>query len=256
MEPDREMENFVRDYGTGAQIPDPPAFVNYQAPDAVPSSSARPTYKTANYLRTSNRESPMQSGQDEEPMVNTAGIGAGGGGGRRRTDSYVPEGADVSRRNTQAPPQTNHTAYTNGITGHPNNQSQPSVNSPATSPVSASPSAQATRRQSVAPTQTPQQQLQRVLQDPYAGPVDPTTETYIRVGENTYKVDPSKDPQQSAPSSSRPATAAAPRPAAGSDTDPLMKQLQDLKNTVSTSGSVRRNTVKPKTGSTDRRAHV
>ncbi|KAG6805199.1 hypothetical protein H0H93_005352, partial [Arthromyces matolae] len=26
MEPEKDMENFVRDYGTGNQIPDPPAF--------------------------------------------------------------------------------------------------------------------------------------------------------------------------------------------------------------------------------------
>jgi len=252
MEPEREMENFVRDYGTGGQIPDPPAFVNYQASDAVPSSSARPTYRISNFVRSTNRESPMQlSSQDEEPINNAAGIGAGGGS--RRRDSHMPEGADVSRRNTQASSQVNHTAYTNGISGHLNNQSQPSVvsASPATSPTSASSPAHATRRQSVAPAQTPQQQLQRVLQDPYADPVDPTTEMYIRVGENAYKVDPSKDPQQSAPSSSRSATAPAPKPTAGSDVDPLMKQLQDLKNTVSTTGSVRRNTImKTKIGST------
>jgi hypothetical protein len=72
---------------------------------------------------------------------------------------------------------------------------------------------------------------------------------YIRVGDNAYRVDPSKDPQPSAPASSRPATGN--RPAVGSEADPLMKQLEELKNTVSTTGSVRRNTyIKPKTGST------
>ena len=245
MEPEREMENFVRDYGTGNQIPDPPAFVNYQAPDAIPSSSARPTYRTASFNRASNRESPLRqpTALDEEPIVNTAGIGAGG---NRRADSLGPEGAEVSRRNTQAALQTNHTAYTNGISGHHNQSPVVSNHSPATS----QPPAQVNRRQSTVPTQTPQQQLQRVLQDPFSDSVDPTTETYIRVGENTYKVDPSKDPQQSAPPSGRLAATAASRPAVGSEADPLMKQLEELKNTVSTTGSVRRNTIiKSKTGS-------
>lgn len=251
MEPEREMENFVRDYGTGSQIPDPPAFVNYQAPDAVPSSSARPTYRNANFVRSSNRESPLRqtTALDDEPIVNTAGVGAGGS----RRDSHVPEGADISRRNTQASSQTNHTAYTNGISGYHGNQNQ-SPQPPMVSPISpsAAPSpVQPSRRQSTIPAQTPQQQLQRVLQDPYADPVDPTTDMYIRVGENAYKVDPSKDPQQSAPSapSIRPTSTVAPKPAVGSEADPLMKQLEELKNTVSTTGSVRRNTVtKPKTG--------
>lgn len=250
MEPEREMEIFVRDYGTGGQIPDPPAFVNYQAPDAVPSSSARPTFRTANFIRASNRESPLRQpvALDEEPIINAAGIGAGGG--HRRADSHGVEGADISRRNTQASSQVNHTGYPNGVSGHHTNQSQSPVvltNSSANSPASSSSSAQVNRRQSAIPTQTPQQQLQRVLQDPYADPVEPTTDTYIRVGDNTYKVDPSKDPQLSAPSSSRTAPNTASKPAVGSEADPLMKQLEDLKNSVSTSGSVRRNTViKPK----------
>ena len=39
MDTERDMENFVRDYGTGNAIYDPPQFVNYASPDAVPPAS-------------------------------------------------------------------------------------------------------------------------------------------------------------------------------------------------------------------------
>ena len=241
------MENFVHDYGTGSQIPDPPAFVNYQAPDAIPSSSARPTFRSANFIRASTRESPIRQPTlfDEEPVINAAGIGAGGGHHPR--DPYGPEGGDLSRRNTQNVSTTSHAShppYTNGISGHHGNQNQytsgPS-NSPASAPAS---QAQVTRRQSAIQTQQ-QQQLHRVLQDPYAETIDPTADTYIKVGGNAYKVDPMKDPQQNASSAIRSGSGAASptKTAVGTASDPLFKQLEELKNVVSTSGSVRKNTI-------------
>ncbi|KIY52049.1 hypothetical protein FISHEDRAFT_36010 [Fistulina hepatica ATCC 64428] len=51
METDREMESFVLDYGTGNQIPDPPVFVNYTVPDAIPSSSSEITWRPAHFSR-------------------------------------------------------------------------------------------------------------------------------------------------------------------------------------------------------------
>ncbi|KAF4574500.1 hypothetical protein AB1N83_006750 [Pleurotus pulmonarius] len=84
MDPEKEMENFVRDYGTGSQIPDPPPFINYAAPDAIPSAATRPTSRPARFSRNTNRPAKVNSvpiEDDLEPATNTAGIGAGGGGG-------------------------------------------------------------------------------------------------------------------------------------------------------------------------------
>ncbi|KAL1745761.1 hypothetical protein HDZ31DRAFT_35741 [Schizophyllum fasciatum] len=55
METEKEMENFVLDYGTGNRIPDPPAFVDYNKPDAIPSASSRPTARPAHFTRTTQR---------------------------------------------------------------------------------------------------------------------------------------------------------------------------------------------------------
>ena len=76
------MENFVRDYGTGNAIPDPPAFVNYANPDAVPPSSQRPTTRPASFHRSSQRARPPPSApspppQDDGPPVDNTGIGSG-----------------------------------------------------------------------------------------------------------------------------------------------------------------------------------
>ncbi|PPQ78981.1 hypothetical protein CVT25_002265 [Psilocybe cyanescens] len=252
VEPDKDMENFVRDYGTGNQIPDPPAFVNYQAPDAIPSSSARPTSRAANFVRASSRELPLRQNSmppDDEPSVNTAGIGAGGGAGARRADSYISD-SEVSRQPTRngassssQPQQQN--PYVNGNSTH-------HATSSISSTSGASSSQQAVRRQSnISPPFTQQQQLQRVLQDPHAETIDPTAETYIKVGNQAYKVDLNNDPQQQASgSTSSRQNASALTSTKNGGVDPLMKQLEELQNAVSTSGSVRRNTLhKPKTGS-------
>lgn len=254
------MENFVREYGTGNQIPDPPAFVNYQAPDAIPSTSARPTSRAAQFNRSTSRETPLRQYSmppEEEPVVNTAGIGAGGGAAAsRRNDPYPSESvADVSRqptRNSTVSSQPQTIPYTNGTSNHHHHAG------PSTSPSNAAPSPN--RRQSTLASplaQAQQQQLQRVLQDPYAEPIDPNAETYIKVGNHAYKVDLSNDPQSQqypGPSSSIRQTTnnqltASPTKQNGT-VDPLMKQLEELQNAVSTSGSVRRNTVhKPKQSS-------
>ncbi|KAH9485635.1 Septation protein imp2 [Psilocybe cubensis] len=250
VEPDKDMENFVRDYGTGNQIPDPPAFVNYQAPDAIPSSSARPTSRIANFARATTRELPLRSSSmppDDEPSINTAGIGAGGGG-TRRADSYISD-SEVSRQPTRNGAGSSSQSQQPHINGNSSHHATSSVGSNS----AAASSQQAVRRQStVSPPFTQQQQLQRVLQDPHAETIDPTAETYIKVGNQAYKVDLNNDPQQQASgsSASRQNTTASPSKQNGG-VDPLMKQLEELKNAVSTSGSVRRNTLhKPKTGST------
>lgn len=79
-EPDKDMENFVRDYGTGNALPDPPAFINYANPDAVPASSSRPTSRPANFVRQTTRSAtsrqPSVPPPEEEPPVNMTGVGA------------------------------------------------------------------------------------------------------------------------------------------------------------------------------------
>ncbi|KAF9012617.1 hypothetical protein BDQ17DRAFT_1321593 [Cyathus striatus] len=223
-EPEKEMENFVRDYGTGNQIPDPPSFVNYNTPEAIPSSSSRPTTRPANFQRASQREPPLRQNsiplQDDEPTVNTAGVGAGGGRGRSNTDT---EGSSpLTRQPTQA--------GSSQVNGHSS-----MYNSPAAGPSSSSPPTSSNlQRQFTTATQI---QSSRVPpQDPNAEVIDPTAETYIKVGNNAYKVDLSKDPQQTGPLLHPIALA--------NGEDPLAQRLQELQNAVSTTGSIRKNTMR------------
>ena len=231
------MEGFVRDYGTGNLIPDPPAFVNYQTPDAIPSSSARPTSRPAQFTRSTNREVPIRQNSipvDDEPVTNTAGVGAGGG--LRRTDTHTQrESVDLSRqpsRISQHPSQ--QVPYTNGTSRHQSastiSPSPPTNNSQAV-----------LQRRLTASAQSAQ--LQRVLQDPHAETIDPTAETYIKVGNNAYKVDLSKDPQKQPGPSARNGTTSPTKQNSDATVDPLMKHLEELQNTVSTTGSGRRNTL-------------
>ena len=256
MEIEKEMEGFVRDYGTGGQIPDPPAFVNYQTPDAIPSSSARPTFRLAQFTRSSSREIPIQYNStppDDEPVINTAGVGAGGG--LRRTDTQISEGAGLSRQPTRNSQQASQqqVPQTNG-TSHQRSASSVSPSPPTNTH-------QVLQRRLTASAQSAQ--LQRVLQDPHAEPIDPNAETYIKVGSNAYKVDLSKDPQNQSGSSVRNGVAAPTRQNNGTAVDPLVKQLEELQNTVSTTGSGRRNTLvistantKPAPTSEQKAAHV
>jgi len=238
------MENFVRDYGTGNQIPDPPAFVNYNTPDAIPSSSSRPTSRPAQFVRATQRELPLRNIAEpdpEEPVVNAAGIGAGGG---RRSELYTEPPPDLTRRPTQSRAQAQQAVYVNG---HSNNQPAYGVGPPAPGP-----NGQPPQRKPTHTSQAPSQVLQipRIPHDPHAETIDPTAETYIKVGNNAYKVDLSKDPQQQgrtkAPSPSIRSNASSPVKPIGNGSatvDPLAKQLEELQNAVSSTGSVRRNTI-------------
>ncbi|TFK44993.1 hypothetical protein BDQ12DRAFT_661624 [Crucibulum laeve] len=233
MEPEKDMENFVRDYGTGNLIPDPPAFVNYNTPDAIPSSSARPTSRPAHFVRSSQREPPLRQNSipppEDEPIINSAGVGAGGG---RRVDAQL-DGSPISRHSTQIQPGPSpQPSHVNGYNGNQNNNVGSS--SASTS------SAQITRR----PTSATQASSYRIpAQDPHAETIDPTAETFIKVGNNAYRVDLSRDPQQQGPSSSRAVASASPtKQQQNGGVDPLAKHLEELQNAVSSSGSVRRNT--------------
>lgn len=114
-EPEKDMENFVRDYSTGNSMPDPPQFVNYANPDAIPASSSRPTSRPANFVRSSNRSNQPRSDfipppeEEPSPSDNVAGLGSGrrnsvsvpdqpinGFSGQRQANGYGPGGSSQS----------------------------------------------------------------------------------------------------------------------------------------------------------------
>lgn len=75
-------------------MPDPPQFVNYANPDAIPASSSRPTSRPAHFVRASNRANqPRQEfipppEEEPNPNSNVAGVGSG-----RRNSVSVPDPA-------------------------------------------------------------------------------------------------------------------------------------------------------------------
>ncbi|GLB37905.1 putative fes/CIP4 homology domain containing protein [Lyophyllum shimeji] len=278
METEKDMENFVRDYGTGNEIPDPPQFVNYNTPDAIPSSSSRPTFRPAHFTRVSHRErrsfTPPPESEPETPAVNTAGIGAGGGRRDSQFDAPLARQPSQSRRASVVPAQ--QPPQSNGFTGQSGNRS------PAPGP-SPSPTGQAVVRQAVnvnrqsyrvppqdplagppgnggpapgpSPSPTtqgvgrqatnPNRQSYRVPpQDPLAEPIDPTAETYIKIGNNAYRADPTNDPQRQSGMYNRANPSSPAKQGSNGAIDPLAKQLENLKNAVSSSGSVRRKSVR------------
>src|ERR1700734_1690157 len=170
------MEHFVREYGTGDAIPDPPAFVNYSAAETVPSGSSRVTSRPAQFSRSTQRILPPKQPPPppEEPFVNTAGVGAVG---RKVTADSMGDIVPPSRSQTQSRASNRGQTQTNG-------------NAPANGQGSLS------RHPTVASQQPTHQGSFRPQNDPSAEPIDPTAETMLKVGNSAYKVDPSNDPQQ------------------------------------------------------------
>ncbi|KAG5340220.1 hypothetical protein C0989_002505 [Termitomyces sp. Mn162] len=263
MEPEKDMENFVRDYGTGNQIPDPPAFVNYNTPDAIPSSSSKPTFHPANFIRTSNREPVQrQNSLPDEPETNAAGIGAGGGAsaGKRESQYSGVLGRHASRRQStmQSQQQPNgHGSHSNSAAPGPSTSPSKQIVrsdtlhksiSPAPVPgPSPSPSGQAARHNTMSSRshRGPPQ-----AQDPYAEPIGPDTEPYLKIGDNVYKVDPNKDPQQHNSLFNNTQSNLSLIKSNGNGNgavDPLAKHMEDLKNAISSTGSTRRKSVRRST---------
>ncbi|KAN0081661.1 hypothetical protein V8E55_009285 [Tylopilus felleus] len=210
LEPEKDMENFVRDYGTGNAIPQPPAFVNYANTDAPPVSSSRIITRPAVFARNTQRPSRAAAPlQDNEPSddTNLAGVGAGGSGGPSR--STPPDAAPVSRNGTQKS-TTSSRSPANGINGR------------------VSPTREPQRRQSIAPAPS----------KPVSGgdPVDPTvSNTQLVIGNRVWDVDPNRDPQQQKTTQTR--------TSAVGEQDPLLKQMEQLSTAAAASGSMRRNTI-------------
>ena len=83
LEPEKDMENFVHDYGTGNVIPEPPMFINYASTDAPPVSSSQIVTRPSSFICTTQRPGCAATlGQDDEAYDNTnhAGVGASSSG--------------------------------------------------------------------------------------------------------------------------------------------------------------------------------
>ncbi|CAL1711595.1 unnamed protein product [Somion occarium] len=220
LETEKDMENFVRDYGTGNSIPDPPSFVNYANPDAVPPSSQRPITRPAQFVRSSQRQrsAPQPPPEPEEEPINITGVGAGGG---RRGDSISDSQTGRARSQSRASTRQGYgqPAYPESSNGHlVNGHSSSSQGMPAGSGSSVSMRAP----------------------DPQAEPINPTTTTMLKVGDRAYEVDLTKDPQARNSSVQNGANIGPSK--VGQDDDPLARQMEQLRNTAgsSASGSVRR----------------
>ncbi|KZS88210.1 hypothetical protein SISNIDRAFT_446203 [Sistotremastrum niveocremeum HHB9708] len=239
LETERDMENFVRDYGTGSNIPEPPPFINHSSPEPRPAAS-RP--RNANFARSTQRPvSLMISGRgaqpedDEPPTAGNAGIGAGGvyrdstPSRSQSRASLVPDSMVVNGvlPSSIFPPSTSTAAPVNV----PSYARDPS---PSRGPVQPTTAAGSSSFTPVNETQTE--------------PLDAKSGTKLKIGSNAYEVDPSKDPQGSLgrttsvrtpASSSRGRPTPAPAPGAsnvGGQDDPLFQTMQQLQK----DGSVNR----------------
>lgn len=211
------MENFVRDYGTGSEIPDPPKFINYTNPEATQTSQSRQIPRYAQFPRTSQRQMSMaqvmrtQVPEEEPADAGMAGFGAGG----------VVNG--VSRDGEQSRPSS--TAPVNGVNGD-------SV-------------------YAASPTSVAGSQVQQGIVGPPTGQSAPAPalKSMLKVGDNAYEVDPDKDPQEqtrtgpgyiSPVSMGRPGSVPSTAGSkVGAEDDPLKRQMTQLVNSAAT-GPTRR----------------
>ncbi|KAF7290061.1 SH3-domain-containing protein [Mycena chlorophos] len=65
LEPDKDVENFVNEYGTGNSIPDPPVFVPYPGQQPDGSSRQVPGSRPATFVRASARPIPQYQNDDQ-----------------------------------------------------------------------------------------------------------------------------------------------------------------------------------------------
>ncbi|KAF7289193.1 hypothetical protein MIND_01380500 [Mycena indigotica] len=233
MEPERDQENFVRSYGTGNYIPDPPPFVDYKDPNSIPSSSMRPTWRVANFARSSQRPPPNRRAPPQpepEPEVddpvngpNSAGLGTV----RRGDDASAMNG--ISRQNTQKiiPQQPQPQQAMGSFSPMP---SSSTVALPEPSSLSRRPTSMALdlSRRPTSTSATSKPSSHRVP-PPETAPIEATAETFIKVGDTSYKVDLSKDPR-AGPSSSKMSSS----PPSSGTVDPFAKQMEDLQMAATT----------------------
>ncbi|KAI6043491.1 hypothetical protein EDC04DRAFT_710864 [Pisolithus marmoratus] len=262
MEPDKEMDNFVRDYGTGSAIPEPPTFIDYANTDAPPVNHNRIMTRPAAFARVTQRVLKSMPAQEEETPFDTganhAGIGAGGGPPTRG----APTEADLSRSATHR----SQKSQANGINGH----MSPSREQSSSAIQQQAQAQQAQRRSSNASAllRSPSQgrthghaqsqshsrsQMSSAAQVHHPDPVDPTvSSTQLVIGNNAWEVDPSNDPQQqrSGPSTAQATARKSPPVGTGAGDDPLVKQMAELSTAAAAAkGPERRNTVRKDTPS-------
>lgn len=201
-EPEKDMENFVYTYGTGNTIPNPPMFINYAKPEAIPPNAQRPGSRPANFQRVTERTReffiPPQAPEEEPDLQqNSAGIGAGGG---RNEHPPANQSRPASRASSRVPAPgqggMNGTSAPNGRTG---------MSLPA---------------------------------DPNAEPIAANERLMLKVGDRAYPVDLSNNPQDR---SGGAANVGGGPPRVGQDDDPLARQMAELRNAASSAGSIRRN---------------
>jgi hypothetical protein len=173
-------------------MPDPPQFVNYSSAEGAPltSSASKVTTRPAHFSRSTQRMSRLAPSAppqpDDEPFVNTAGVGAGNRASNPN-DLAPTQPVSLSRAGTRRnPPPINGNGNANG----PANGFSSGPSPPAT----------ASRP---------------------GGNFSPTQHELV-VGENTYRVDPSKD-QQANPRSP------APTSRVGDESDPMVQALANLR---------------------------
>lgn len=230
------MENFVRDYGTGSAIPDPPTFVNYANPDAVPPSSQRPSTRPANFHRSSQRARPPPPAaspppQDDGPPVDNTGIGSGqrrgtfDSGNTPDAQQGRSQSRTSTRQSTQPPPAQTH----NGGNG--------SISSLNGLGLHASPQQMSPNTAMRAP-------------DANAEPIDPRHQAMLKIGDNAYPVDLANDPQArpSQMQNGRPGTAGGGASRVGQQDDPLAQQMEQLRNGASSVNSMRKGSYQQQPG--------
>lgn len=114
-------------------MPDPPPFVNYSSADGapLPSSASKITSRPAQFSRVSqriNRVPPTQPQPDDEPLVNTAGVGSANRA-PNPNDTMPARGANLSRSSTRRhAPTTNGNNISNGPINGISSSSSPTAN--------------------------------------------------------------------------------------------------------------------------------
>jgi hypothetical protein len=111
LEVDKDIEFFITNHGTGADIPEPPPFINYTSAEPTP---LRPITRPANFERQSNRPQSMMAKipaapqQEEEPIgAGAAGIGAGASHSRGNSYGQLYEnGQPATQRGTSPHPDS------------------------------------------------------------------------------------------------------------------------------------------------------
>lgn len=269
LEPERDMENFVRDYGTGNEIPEPPRFINYSSPDAMRQANQAPQPRYAHFPRASARQTMMAQAmrpappEDEPTDPGQAGRGAGGAGLDRLTGP--PTTASQSRPSSRA--GMNGGGEAGGMSSqdaspttatHPQPSSAPApAPAPAPVPAQGRPMSAISSPVTTAPPRPPQPPTTQPSVPVKQTPQGPEHKTMLQIGDNAYEVDPEKDPQQTkksgpgsmptsigptsivhSPGGATPSAISTAAKKVGDESDPLAKQMESLR--ASAVGSVRR----------------